>query len=98
MSDVHDHNTRQSGADLTLPKPKTNNKKKAFSYGDEDHHFPFFYLRTLRTYRVGHVPLCTYRRRHAHYYSVENGEEKRDVIVWKTNYFLPYVGGGLPIL
>jgi hypothetical protein len=29
---VHDHNTRQSGADLTLPKPKTNNMKNTFSY------------------------------------------------------------------
>ena len=32
VSDVHDHNTRQSGADLTLPKPKTNSMKNAFSY------------------------------------------------------------------
>jgi hypothetical protein len=32
VGDVHDHNTRQSGADLTLPKPKTNSMKNAFSY------------------------------------------------------------------
>ena len=32
VSDAHDHNTRQSGADLTLPKPKTNSMKNAFSY------------------------------------------------------------------
>jgi hypothetical protein len=32
LGDVHDHNTRQSGADLTLPKPKTNSMKNAFSY------------------------------------------------------------------
>jgi hypothetical protein len=29
VGDVHDHNTRQSGADLTLPKPKTNSMKNA---------------------------------------------------------------------
>ena len=32
VRDVHDHNTRQSGADLTLPKPKTNSMKNAFSF------------------------------------------------------------------
>lgn len=32
ISDIHDHNTRQSRANLTLPKPKTNNMKNAFSY------------------------------------------------------------------
>ena len=32
VGDVHDHNTRQSEADLALPKPKTNNMKNAFSY------------------------------------------------------------------
>jgi hypothetical protein len=32
VGDVHDHNTRQSGADLTLRKPKTNSMKNAFSY------------------------------------------------------------------
>ena len=30
VRDVYDHNTRQSGADLTLPKPKTNSMKNAF--------------------------------------------------------------------
>jgi hypothetical protein len=29
VGDVHDHNTRQSGADLTLPKPKTNNVRNS---------------------------------------------------------------------
>jgi hypothetical protein len=29
VGDVHDHNTRQSGADLTLPKLKTNSMKNA---------------------------------------------------------------------
>ena len=32
VGDVHDHNTRQSEANLTLPKPKTNNMKNAISY------------------------------------------------------------------
>jgi hypothetical protein len=32
VGDIHDHNTRQSGTDLTLPKPKTNSIKNAFSY------------------------------------------------------------------
>jgi hypothetical protein len=32
VGDVHDHNARQSGADLTLPKPKTNSRKNEFSY------------------------------------------------------------------
>jgi hypothetical protein len=32
VRDVHDHNTRQSGAELTLPKPKTNSMKNTFSY------------------------------------------------------------------
>jgi hypothetical protein len=32
VGDAHDHNTRQSGVDLTLPKPKTNSMKNAFSY------------------------------------------------------------------
>ncbi len=32
VGDVLDHNTRQSEANLTLPKPKTNNMKNAISY------------------------------------------------------------------
>ncbi len=32
VGDVHDHNTRQPEANLTLPKPKTNNMKNAISY------------------------------------------------------------------
>ena len=32
VGDVHDHNTRQSETNLTLPKPKTNNMKNAISY------------------------------------------------------------------
>jgi hypothetical protein len=32
VGDVHDHNTGQSGADLTLPKPKTDSMKNAFYY------------------------------------------------------------------
>jgi hypothetical protein len=29
VGDIHDHNTRQSGTDLTLPKPKANSMKNA---------------------------------------------------------------------
>ena len=36
VGDVHDHNTRQSGADLTLCKPKTNSIENAFSYRGAD--------------------------------------------------------------
>ena len=32
VSDIHNYDTRQSGADLILPKPKTNSMKNAFSY------------------------------------------------------------------
>ena len=32
VNNVHNYNTRQSGADLILPKPKTNSMKNAFSY------------------------------------------------------------------
>jgi hypothetical protein len=32
VGDIHNHNTRQSGTDLTLPKPKTNSMKNVFSY------------------------------------------------------------------
>ena len=31
-SDIHNYDTRQSGADLILPKPKTNSMKSEFSY------------------------------------------------------------------
>jgi hypothetical protein len=37
VGDVHDYNTRQSGADLILPKPKTSDMENAFSnWGAED--------------------------------------------------------------
>ena len=32
VNNIHNYNTRQSGADLILPKPKTNSMKNAFSY------------------------------------------------------------------
>ena len=32
VSDIHNYDTRQSGADLILPKPKTNSMKNAFAY------------------------------------------------------------------
>ena len=32
VGDIHDHNTRQSVTDFTLPKPKTKSMKNAFPY------------------------------------------------------------------
>ena len=32
VSDIHNYDMRQLGADLILPKPKTNTMKNAFSY------------------------------------------------------------------